>query len=317
MMCDLMIVFHTGETICDVYDPMLYINRMDVYAQQSNVGYIRQFKEVTDDVIAEHLMGIKTIGTYQIDLDNTVTWLCIDVDAHSEDEIASSKRKSCEIFCRLYERDIPFVVEASGSPHSYHFWLFLVRVDASKAYWFGRELLDDIVVEIYPKQEEITEDKQFGNLVKLPLGINNKTGVRSSIIYSTENLKYIDLNCYDESEYKWILNERQKQLIGKSNDNVIASDVRDCFQACANGEIVMTGTGGHTLRIGLTPELRLGAGMNEDEVVMAYKHQPDFDPEVTRYQVRSVWNYNRMTCKKIQTDAGHMIAEYCKECRYR
>lgn len=312
-----MLTFELGDSIECPNDVTLYINRMDVYAQQSSVGYIRQFNEITDDVIAEHLMGLKTIGTYQIDLDNTVTWLCIDVDAHSKDEIVPAKRKSCEIFCRLYERDIPFVIEASGSPHSYHFWLFLVRVDASKAYWFGRELLDGIDVEVYPKQQEITEDKQFGNLVKLPLGINNKTGVRSCIIYSTEQLRYIDLNCYDESEYMWILEERQKQYFGNSNNDILPSDVRDCFQACANGEIVMTGTGGHTLRIGLTPELRLGAGMNEDEVVMAYKHQPDFDPEVTRYQVRSVWNYNRMTCKKIQMDAGHMIGKYCKECRYK
>lgn len=310
-----MISFETTEPIPDATDVRLYIHRWDVHAKQTNVGYIREFKEITDDLIAEHLFGQVSIGTYQIRLDNTVTWICIDVDAHSEDKIAESNRKCFEIFCRLCEHCIPFVVEASGSPHSYHFWIFLDRTDASKVYWFIRELLDGIDVEKNPKQPEIDKEKPFGNLVKLPYGINNKTGNRSTLVWQTKPLSRINLENYSPSEYKLLLDERQRELI-KTTDDILPSDVRPCLAACAMGEIQMTGTGGHTLRIALVSELRLGAGMPFDSIVSVFKHQPDFDISKTEYQVKSVWGYNRFTCRKLQTDAGNMIIEYCKECKY-
>jgi len=36
--------------------------------------------------------------------------------------------------------------------------------------------------EVFPKQTELNESRKFGNLVKLPLAIHKKTGLRSEII---------------------------------------------------------------------------------------------------------------------------------------
>ena len=46
-----LISFELGDMIVDPYDMQLYINRRDIYATQSEYGYIRQFKELSDETI--------------------------------------------------------------------------------------------------------------------------------------------------------------------------------------------------------------------------------------------------------------------------
>jgi len=308
-----LISFELGDMIVDPYDMQLYVNRRDIYATQSEYGYIRQFKELSDETIEKHLNGDITIGSYQMEKDDTVTWLCIDIDAHGDDEIVKANVISFEVFCRLSENGIPFVVESSGSEHSYHFWIFLVRTKGVKAYYFGRELLHGLNVEVYPKQPELTELKQFGNLVKLPFGINRKNGSRSRMQLFCSELRYIDINNYDESEYINKLSDERQAKIGTST-GVLPTSVRRCMRACATGEIKMTGTSGHLLRCALVPELKHGAGYTREQVTECFKYQSDFDYMKTLYMVDSLWNYNRFTCNKLKTDAYDKIGDYCNGC---
>jgi len=71
------------------------------------------------------------------------------------------------------------LLEASRYPDpSYHIWIFfLVPFSAKAARWLGIRILDlanlnPKLIEVFPKQGELTEDRPFGNFVKLPLGFH-------------------------------------------------------------------------------------------------------------------------------------------------
>ena len=310
--------FETTITI-DLYNPdietiiELFVNRTDVYAIQDNLGYRRVFGSIDEDVIATHMLGDSTIGVYQLSEVNTLTWICFDVDSHSLTENKQSLDKATTIFFRLIDYGIPFVLELSGTPFSYHFWIFTEPVCSEKGYIFGREIAGDLNIEIYPKQPKLTEDKKFGNLVKLPYGVNRKNGKWSKVVYQSDNMCKIDINMYEPTEIPEI-SPSPSEL--KYTNTVLPTTVRPCLRACGEGKIVMTGTGGHTLRCALVPELYRCADMDEHEITMQYRYQPDFDYDKTRYMVGTLMGFNRYSCKKIKSDAYHLINEYCKGCAH-
>jgi hypothetical protein len=146
-------------------------------------------QSLTDDILLQHLKGEVTVGSYQLDKDSRVKWLCFDLDP---ERLENAKTTSEGILGVLLEteRDSEgnktprvspncIVLEASRHPDpSYHIWvLFLLHVKAKVARWFGLRVLEMAnvspkTVEVFPKQEEITADRPFGNFVKLPFGFH-------------------------------------------------------------------------------------------------------------------------------------------------
>lgn len=130
----------------------------------------RLYQEITKADINSHLLGNKTLGVYTTREDQTAKWLCIDID-DLDTTIVN------DIAWRIYKRFGPksCVVEFSGS-RGYHIWLFFSRpIPAERVTMLGRVLTDGYTLEIYPRQSEVSG---VGNLVKLPLGIQRKTGNR-------------------------------------------------------------------------------------------------------------------------------------------
>jgi hypothetical protein len=133
--------------------------------------------------IMQHLRGDWTLGVYQLDKQSTVKWLCLDVDATTDYEAEKLQqttrmlvRKIITIFGKGHA-----LVEESGSK-GYHVWLFFDgNLPAFDAYRLGHlitselELPGGVRIEVYPKQTTLAD---FGNLVKLPLGIHQKTKQR-------------------------------------------------------------------------------------------------------------------------------------------
>jgi len=158
----------------------LFVHRKDVYAMQikygEKYGYVPRYKLLTEEDIRRHLEGKITLGIYALNVDNTVRWICFDIDSqHVKDPEAT--RDS------IYERCIgkfglnAVKIEESGSPGNFHIWIFFAEpIEARLARALGLKILEGTEgVELFPKQTVLT-GKGLGNLVKLPLGLHIKSG---------------------------------------------------------------------------------------------------------------------------------------------
>jgi len=145
-------------------------------------------QSLTTKVIHNHWQGKITIGVYQLDNDNMVKWLCFDLDPgtlENPKETAQTIIQECVLHPdpktpRFYEKAV--LLEASRYPDlSFHIWVFFesLLVSAKVARWLGLKILEHAninpkQVEVFPKQTELTKDRPYGNLVKLPLGLHRK-----------------------------------------------------------------------------------------------------------------------------------------------
>jgi len=136
-------------------------------------------------VIEKHLMGEIIIGAYTLRQDNTVTWMCFDVDASDLNEARNLALK-----LSIFLQSVPHLVEFSGNK-GYHIWVFFKKaVPAENVRALAGEIREavggkisgDPHIEIFPKQDKLTESNPLGNLVKVPLGVHPVTKVRSKFI---------------------------------------------------------------------------------------------------------------------------------------
>jgi hypothetical protein len=139
----------------------IFSGRQDCYGE----GEGNCVKElVTDEVICDHLHGIRRIGIYPIIDSNMTNWLVVDVD---DNDIEKAKA----IRDKLGEYGIQAQVEKSKSK-GYHIWIwFSSSVEAKKARVLANYIVKELncsKIEIFPKQDELSEDKPFGNYVNLP-----------------------------------------------------------------------------------------------------------------------------------------------------
>lgn len=129
--------------------------------------------------VAAHLEKKITIGVYQLNQEGLVKWLCFDVDIVKGGEGTEEgvRQRTRRLAQRLQQLGIPFLVESSGH-RGYHVWVFSVPVQAIKMQALGNfvaesvEPVEGIGIEVFPKQTQV---KTVGNLVKLPLGIHQRT----------------------------------------------------------------------------------------------------------------------------------------------
>jgi len=164
----------------------LFVNRVDCYAVQTSRGYVRVGEPLTREILEAHLRGEKTVGSYQINPeDNTVKYLCFDLDPEKLEDPRETAERIIQVcfekpdgrYPRVWRRGL--LLEASRYPDpSYHVWIFfLVPFPAKAARWLGYRILElanlnPNQIEVFPKQDELTEERPFGNFVKLPLGFH-------------------------------------------------------------------------------------------------------------------------------------------------
>lgn len=191
----------------------LFVHRQDAYAVQRETGqYYPVDSLISGGAIYEHLKGTTTLGVYQLDTNNTVTWLCFDLDTH--DEYALAHLVDCvEDFItpvlamgQLHQLNRCFLVEESGRK-GYHVWVFFdepipawqVRSWVYQDFmpmWgvVGNDLKNDWPLEVFPKQDAIV-DGGYGNLVKLPFGKHQVTGNFSKVAGCNLGAKGVDSLC--------------------------------------------------------------------------------------------------------------------------
>lgn len=165
----------------------LFVHRGDVHAEmfisKGRAGFKLVEEPLTDDRLTDHIDGKVTIGTYQLGPDSTVVWGCADFDLNTVEDLENAKK----LYDFVKENDYHSLLEMSGGGEfKAHVWVFSKEhVQARAMQVFMRFLCDGANVsphEIFPKQIEITVNRPYGNLVKLPLGINLKTGERSVLL---------------------------------------------------------------------------------------------------------------------------------------
>jgi hypothetical protein len=167
----------------------LFVNRVDCYCIQTKSGYVKVDVPLTSEVLQSHLKGEVTVGSYQLDLNCMVKWLCFDFDP---EHLADPKQAVEKLLAVFFEEKVEsdgvkrprvwppaVLLEASRYPDpSYHIWtLFSLPVHAKVARWLGLRCLElaglsPKEVEVFPKQTELTKDRPYGNFVKLPLGFH-------------------------------------------------------------------------------------------------------------------------------------------------
>lgn len=177
----------------------LFLHRSDLFAQQFNDGtYAPVRAELTPDEVQEHLAGFQTLGTYVLNVDNTVKYAVFDLDTYDEDAKSWLISSLTNSVLELAGGDIgslkSLLLENSGGK-GHHAWLFFdqpvpavnVRAWANGPFienWKLRadEALDKETgwptawpLEVFPKQDQLIEGG-FGNLVKLPLGKHAVSG---------------------------------------------------------------------------------------------------------------------------------------------
>lgn len=199
-----------------------FILQDDVYVTQWKGEDKSGYKKVVDrndneipltfDEVMKHINGDKTLGIYQLK-DDKIKTLCFDVDSKDRE---AAKQQTLLLARHIQSILGPkyFLVEDSGSK-GFHVWVFFEPVvSAELGYRFGRwiysevETIEGVSIEVFPKQAAAYGG--YGNLIKLPWGINLKNGARCVFVNSRfephedqfETLKNINLlRVYDEDKF--------------------------------------------------------------------------------------------------------------------
>ncbi len=187
----------------------LFAGRENFHARQwisdkGKTGYTPVSDPLTHPHIRSHLLGLYTIGAYQLNLSNQVKWIMFDLDVSKEylNDLNDPQFKDWlengfyEVLGRIHQLLSSFhlspLYEFSGFK-GYHIWLLFNQfISASLARGVAQKLATQFdlgsypfTLEIFPKQTRISPTN-LGNLVKLPGGIHRISGLRSFF------LKFID-----------------------------------------------------------------------------------------------------------------------------
>lgn len=184
----------------------LFAGREGVYARQwvsptGEYGYTPVEEPLTPKVAENHILGNLTAGVYPVRMDNTVNFMAFDLDLAKfalRKSISNQKAwqavmgKVHQAACRLLDlgasQDLPMYLEDSGFKGR-HVWIFLeTPVPAGVAKKCGdllaarlQPLPPEVTVEVFPKQGSVPRGS-LGNLIKLPLGLHKRTGLRAQFI---------------------------------------------------------------------------------------------------------------------------------------
>lgn len=272
------------------------INRFDTFAEQNFDGtqYFRVSVPVTDTIIENHIAGKITIGSYSTSREGTCKWICFDVDAHpklgsSEEDVIEKELKAEDDLKKLTSfldsAGAKYLVESSGSPHSYHIWLFIEEVAVEKAYYFANAIAKEAGFdgEVNPKQRTWNKDNQYGNLVKLPFAFHRKHRVFSHIHgWGDETM---DIVVYDISDIE-IPKARKNRSTSVKPLNVKLKGVRPCIQAALEKDL--SGDQGNKMRVAIVREFYNFGMTDREQLIDLFRGQDDFDHGKTEYRVNKI-----------------------------
>jgi len=317
----------------------LFVSRSDAYAvQKADGSYASIKKPLTEPVIQLHIEGKITIGMYTIGSYDTCIWGCWDIDIASkkeiakmhEGEIAEKKKDALAKFIVLREKlksqyKIDSYIEDSGWK-GYHLWIFCEPIEASVIRKFMEKVANEARIENiekFPKQDRRGE---FGNLVKLPLGIHQITKARSSFLdpESQGNLSLEEASkmLSDIQPSKIPVEDERKEIptdTTKKTFEEVLPLLRPCFQKAFTECWVLVGDDGHKFRVAALREFD-EKGASIEAIHTFYRVQPDYVYQETEKQIQSTlkkqahpWKCNtiKSKCKGLPK-----LKETCGQCKF-
>ena len=188
----------------------LFKGRHDYFAEQGDDHYRPVHNPFGEFYLDQHLRGDATYGLYLLNSESYCHLLCVDIDIPKGDVCAIDISNRIEKYEYLRPKlqavvdtlrinlGVPsesILLEDTGG-RGYHVWVFMAGpLDGRTAVRFGAVLKKHLTfeVEFFPKQGTLNENRKFGNLIKLPLGVHRKYGLRSVFFSICDNgLKFID-----------------------------------------------------------------------------------------------------------------------------
>ena len=158
---------HRNEELLSAY-ASLFVQRFDQYAvQQPSGSYWRIVEPLTGELLAAHLTGSVTLGTYLLDEQGHCSFAVFDSD--SEDGL----EKLVVLMGELASQGIPTLLEASR--RGGHLWVHLTAPTPAQVVrtWLLPYAMG-LGVELYPKQDTIAVGGS-GSLIRVPLGIHRRS----------------------------------------------------------------------------------------------------------------------------------------------
>ncbi len=169
----------------------LFIARWDTFSlypkdYTGNGSVPETYQPPTDDDILRCLMGETTIGFKPVNPETGIyKWICYDVDKHScKNTIYESNPRNAvdEIVKRLKEwYGLTGYIELSGSPDSYHIWVFIEPVDKELVYIFDdsfKARCDPLINQAICCRVQ----HETGRMIRMVYSINLKNKNRSKFI---------------------------------------------------------------------------------------------------------------------------------------
>lgn len=321
---------------------LYFCHRTDYYALQAFDNTEKKWvfypeagdlNDYTSELIKRHLRadlnGLNrrfTMGVYEIDPEtDTVSWICFDLDRHKPED-PDPKDAVQRLLSVLDRCQIPYLLESSGSPDSYHVWVFLVPTRTCNAYYFSRQLKKaaKITCEIWPKQRAHSgrSGADFGNLVKLPLGHHNKTGRRSCFLdpKTFEPLEYVQfpglVRLFEQPDKNVGLKGKYKSKRNGSNKSINEiSTFRQCLKAVLESGNYLEGSEGNEMRVAIGAEAK-SSGISLDEAIRLFSNVPDFNEDITRKYLEYIYSaeYRRYRCDTLLEKSGSIMYPYCLKC---
>lgn len=314
----------------------MFMNRADAHGKQYKVeggaSWSKVIGSMTDEKLIRHVQGSDTYGSYQLGLDDTVIWSCLDIDSHEggrpiTDEIIEQTQADVKkVLAVLRRYNVPFLLEASGSPGSYHVWIFHPRTKTYNAYRFIRQVAAEAGIKNYepfPKQRKMGKDGKYGNLVKIPVCINLKCDGRS-IFLDPETFEPIE----GVIEHPGRVRLLEVPEPGKKGKDALVMPRRahrmpqdgaefdPCMKELLAGKVPLEGSEGHEMRVAIAIKA-IRQGKTDEEVAQLFADQPDYNHEISLAKVAEIrgYGYKPYSCAALKDKCGGLVRQYCRECK--
>ncbi len=195
----------------------LFSGRNDCYGY--NALCIKE--KLTPEIYNQHLEGLRRIGVYPIYDKNFVNFFVVDIDVQDFGMALSVKQRAEKMKIKMY-------LERSKGK-GYHIWCFFDKpIEAVKPRLIFEMILEELEIktEIFPKQDEISENIPYGNFIFLPLfGGDTKEGKTcfvndqdKVIIYNANSLNKLEFTKVQDIEDVIEMNSlERRQVILKEN----------------------------------------------------------------------------------------------------
>ncbi len=318
----------------------MFAHRTDCYAQQYKNSktdkweFHKVLSPITVEKLKAHVAGQITLGTYEIGLDDTVTWACDDIDSHNGEQDA--RQKVVRVVSVLRKYGIPFLVEASGSKDSYHIWIFIAETKTYNAFRFIRQINAEagVTCECWPKQKSLRDKNgKYGNLLKIPICYHQKSAGWSAFIdpdsfEPLENpidhpgqvhlLEIPELSGNSLTTMPTLIKSR-REAAGKSRAKVASTswsrDLDYCMNRVLEDHVLLEGSEGHDLRLAIAVKAQ-NIGMKAEDTAQLFKHQRDYSYNFSLAKVRETWSYDYFpwSCVTLRDRCGSLVKGYCSTC---